>query len=221
MDMVLLYAISAVVAYLVGGVNPAIVLSKLVYHEDIRTLGSGNPGFTNFKRVYGGKVAWLVFLLDISKGVVLCSVFGPLFARFGGSFAEFAFGASYVGFFAMLGHCYPVWYGFKGGKGFLVAAATIWFMDWHAGLVALCIMMLLLFTVKYMSLSVICAAVSCPITLAIVGISYPVMVCCILSVFLMIWRHKENIVRLARGTERKFSLFGHKKTAEAEQRSDS
>ena len=67
--------ISAACAYLLGGLNTAIVFSKLIYHEDIRTRGSGNPGFTNFKRVYGWKFAWLVLLVDVTKAVLPCLIF--------------------------------------------------------------------------------------------------------------------------------------------------
>ena len=96
MGKIILYVVGAVCAYLVGGINPAIVMSKLIYHKDIRTLGSKNPGFTNFKRVFGGKYAWLVFALDLLKSALLCVIFGPIFAKVCGSFS---LGAAYVGAF--------------------------------------------------------------------------------------------------------------------------
>ncbi len=201
---VAIFFIAAVCAYLLSGVNPAIVLSHLIYHQDIRTLGSKNPGFTNFKRVFGGRYAWFVFVLDILKSVLLCLVFGWAFSAVGNSYQ---LGVAFTGFCAMLGHAYPVWYGLKGGKGFLVAAAAIWFIDWRSALIAMAIMMLLLFTVKYMSLSVMTAAVSCPLTLLLFGVETPwVLVCVTLSVLFLIYRHKENIRRLRAGTESKFSL---------------
>ena len=67
-DIILFFA-AALVSYLVSGLNPAIILSRAIYHKDIRTCGSGNPGFTNFKRSFGGRYAWFVFLLDIAKGM--------------------------------------------------------------------------------------------------------------------------------------------------------
>lgn len=89
----------------------------------------------------------------------------------------------------------------------MVAAAAIWFIDWRCALIATAIMMLLLFTVKYMSLSVMTAAVSCPLTLLLFGVETPwVLVCVTLSVLFLIYRHKENIRRLRAGTESKFSL---------------
>ena len=97
----------AAVSYVLGGVNGAIIMSKLVYHEDIRESGSNNPGFTNFKRVYGlNAAAWSVLLIDILKTAL------PVFAAavymdivFDGMWQ---FGAQFAGLFCMLGHCFPV-----------------------------------------------------------------------------------------------------------------
>lgn len=210
-----IWFIAAVTAYLVSGVNPAILLSRMIYKQDIRTVGSKNPGFTNFKRVYGWKFAWLVLLVDVTKAVLPCLIFGFAFRAVGVlEEGSFQLGAAFTGLFAMLGHAYPVWYRFKGGKAFLVAATAIWFIDWRVALIASGIFLLLLFTVQIMSVSSITAAVSCPISLAIFGFVHPVvMVCCILSVLLLIWRHKANIVRLVHGEEPKFKLFGKNKKA--------
>lgn len=212
MNSIYLYIPCALSAYLFGSINPAIILSKLVYHRDIRTLGSGNPGFTNFKRVFGGRYAWLVFFLDIFKGVLLCLIFCPIFNKFMGSYQ---LGAAFTGLFAMIGHSFPVWYRFKGGKGFLVGAATIWFIDWRAGLVALIVMLLLLFATKYMSLSVMIAALTCPITLRLIGTdSLAVVWLCLAGVCLMIVRHAGNIKRLLSGTEAKFHLLDKEKMSD-------
>ena len=196
-------AVTALSAYLISGLNPAIVLSHALYHEDIRDKGSGNPGFTNFNRVYG-KTAWIVFFLDVSKGLALCLAGALLFSRQG---LPFQLGASYTGFFAMLGHCYPVWYRFKGGKGFLVAVAAIFLMDWRIGLIAAAVLSAVLFTIKYMSLATMLAATACPPLFFVFGFpSVWVPVICTASVLLLIFRHKENIRRLRTGTEKKFSF---------------
>lgn len=201
-----IFPIAAIVAYLISGVNPALLIARLVYHQDIRTVGSGNPGFTNFKRVYGWKLAWLVLLVDAAKSILPCVLFGLAFRSLWDSFQ---LGAGFTGLFAMLGHAYPVWYRFRGGKAFLVAAAAIWFIDWRVGLIAAGVFLLLLFTVQIMSISSLSAALVCPIALAIFGFAHPiVMVCCILSVLLLFWRHKANLQRLFRGQEPRFRLFG-------------
>lgn len=214
MNKVLLFAVCAAVSYLIGGINPAIIFSKLIYRKDIRTLGSHNPGFTNFKRVFGSRYAWFVFSLDIFKGILLCLIFCPLFKEYAGSYQ---LGAAYAGFFGMIGHCFPVWYRFKGGKGFLVGTSVIWFIDWRAGLVALCIMLILLLTVKYMSLSVIVAGISCPVSLIILGAdSTAVVLLIVAAVALIIGRHSGNIKRLINGTESKFTLLDKKQAGRTE-----
>ena len=132
-----IWFLAAISAYLVSGVNPAILLSRMIYKQDIRTVGSKNPGFTNFKRVHGWKFAWLVLLVDVTKAVLPCLVFGFAFRAVGVlEEGNFQLGAAFTGLFAMLGHAYPVWYRFKGGKAFLVAATAIWFIDWRVALIA-------------------------------------------------------------------------------------
>ncbi len=196
----------AVVSYLVGGVNGAIIMSRLVYHEDIRKSGSNNPGFTNFKRVYGlNAAAWAVLLIDILKTAL------PVFAS--AVFMNYAFdnmwqfGAQFSGLFCMLGHCFPVWYGFKGGKAFISGFATIWFVDWRMALIAMAIFFVVLFATKYMSVASCTAALSCPISLFYLGYTNVwVEVLAIAAAALVIIRHYPNFVKLAHGTESKFSF---------------
>ncbi len=209
MLFVLLCVAGAVCGYLLGGVNGAILLSKFLYHEDIRARGSGNPGFTNFKRVYGLRPATVaVMLIDLCKTAIPVLLFRILFAHFCGMGQ---FGAAFVGLFCMLGHAFPVWYRFRGGKAFLAGAATVWFVDWRMGLISMAIFLLLLFAFRLMSLASICAAVSCPILLLILGYSTPwVPVISALSALLVVVRHHANIRRLLSGTESRFS-FGKKK----------
>ncbi len=140
-----IFIIAALSAYLISGLNPAIILSSLIYHEDIRKNpnGSGNPGFTNFKRCYGLKWAWLVMLLDISKAIVLELIFGWLFTIFVGE-NQRLLGIAWTGLFAMIGHAYPCWYKFKGGKAFLVCVTTLFLINWKAGLFAFILLSVLL-----------------------------------------------------------------------------
>ena len=207
---VLIYVLTAIVSYVVAAVNPAIVLSRLVYHGDIRKEGSGNPGFTNFHRVYGGKLSWLVFVLDIGKCVAVSLIAGLVFAP--DYFATRALGAAYAGVFALLGHTYPVFYRFKGGKGFLVTFALLWVLDWRAGLVATAVMLTVLPLSGYMSLSSILTLLAGSVTLIVVKIHTPALFLTFGAVLLVIWRHRGNIARLVAGTEKKFS-FRKKKPA--------
>lgn len=202
-----IWFIAAVCSYLIAGFNLAILLSKAIYHQDIREVGSKNPGFTNFKRVYGNKYAWFIFIFDMLKAALPALIFGFAFKAV---FSNFQLGAAYAGVFAMLGHAYPVFYKFKGGKGFLVCLATLFFIDWRIGLIAFAIMSILLLTLKYMSVATMAAltvgAVLLPIFKAdtVACILYA---CCVLF---MIYRHKENIKRLIKGEESKWSLKSKK-----------
>ena len=195
----------AVVSYVLGGVNGAIIMSKLVYHEDIRESGSNNPGFTNFKRVDGlNAAAWSVLLIDILK-TALPVFLSAVYMSF--EYDMWQFGAQFSGLFCMFGHCFPVWYGFKGGKAFIAGFATIWFVDWRMTLIAMAIFFLLLFTLKYMSVASCTAAFSCPISLFYLGYSNAwVEVLAVAAATLVIVRHYPNFVKLIHGTESKFSL---------------
>ena len=200
---VFLYILAAVCGYLVAGMNPAIALSKAVYKKDIRECGSGNPGFTNFKRTFGNKWAWWVLVLDLSKATVVVGLFAWLLSRQG---VDFQFGAAYTGIFCMLGHAFPLQYKFKGGKGFLVCLSTMYVIDWRVGLIATGMMIGLLLITKYMSLSTTLAMLLCPILLILFGASVPVILMALACAVFMAVRHKENFKRLMKGTESKFVL---------------
>lgn len=198
---IFLYIGAALCAYLISGLNPAIIFSKAVYKQDIRTLGSKNPGFTNFRRTFGGPWCWAVLVIDLSKSAVVVALFALLFRLFG---EDYSVGAAFTGLFALLGHSFPVWYGFKGGKGFLAYLACVYVIDWRAGAVATVIMLILLYTTKYMSLATIIGMLTCPVTLLAVKADLTTILLCLAGVLFMTWRHAENIKRLFSGTEAKF-----------------
>lgn len=204
---ILIYLSAALGAYLVGGWNPAITFSRAVYKKDIRTLGSGNPGFTNFKRCFGNKLAWLVLALDISKAAVVSVVFAFIFER---ELGLYSWGAVYTGLFCVLGHAFPVWYGFKGGKGFLVSLSVALVADWRVGLIETLIMVVLLLTTKYMSLSTVTAILLGPLFFYLFGAETPVIVLYAFIALFVLYRHRENFKRLFKGEERKFSFSSHK-----------
>lgn len=219
---IFLFIAAAICGYLVCGVNPAIVISKLVYKKDIRTLGSGNAGFTNFKRNFGHKWAWWVLAFDLLKAGIVIGTFATLFYFFSSTSTNpwdaFKLGAAYTGLFSVIGHSFPAYYKFKGGKGFLVSMSLVWFMDWRIGLVALGVFLVLLFTVHYMSLSSVLSMLIAPIILLVMecfeggwtGAEIAIVCLYSASVILMAVRHSENFVRLLSGTEKKFYLFGKK-----------
>ncbi len=197
--------IAAICAYLIGGWNPAIEFSKRIYHKDIRTVGSGNAGFTNFKRAFGSKYAWIVFALDLTKAAIVVAVFSVLYWVQDGSFQLCA---AITGAFAILGHSFPIWYGFKGGKGFTVYMSVIWFISWIAGLIAFAILAILLLTTRYMSVSTLSAITGSVIYLAVAQAAPPaVILICAAEVVFIIARHHANLVRLFKGTESKTNIF--------------
>jgi len=206
---ILLYILAAVCGYVIAGMNPAIALSKAIYKKDIREFGSGNPGFTNFKRTFGNKWAWWVLILDLSKAAVVVGLFAWLLSHQG---VDFQFAAAYTGIFCMLGHSFPFQFQFKGGKGFLVCLSTMYVIDWRVGLIATGIMVILLLITKYMSLSTTLAMLICPILLIPFGASVPVILMALVCAVFMAIRHKENFIRLIQGKETKFSLKGKKQS---------
>lgn len=199
----LIAAAAAVCGYLAGGINGAIILSRLVYGKNIREMGSGNPGFTNFVRVFGlSPISVSVMLIDILKTALPVWLFSSLGAQyFGPSVA-----AAFTGLCCMLGHAFPIWYGFDGGKTFIAWVTAIWFVNAEAAAVVTAIFILLLFTVKYMSLASITAAFLFPVMLAIFGGSVSAVILSAAGTLLLIYRHKANIGRLINKTEPKFSF---------------
>ncbi len=197
----LLWFSAAVAAYLVSSWNPAITLSKLIYHKDIRTCGSGNPGFTNFKRTFGNKWAWWVMALDMCKAGLVVLLFSWLFQFFG---LDYQIGAAFTGIFALIGHSFPVWYEWKGGKGFLVTISTIAVVDWRVGIAAFALMTVLLLTTDYMSLSTVTALLLSPVMLIFLK-AEPIAIIMVAAMVLFVAvRHKENFKRLLAGTEKHF-----------------
>ena len=199
--MILLLVLAALVGYVVATLNPAIILSRLIYHQDIRECRSGNPGFTNFKRSFGGKWAWWVLVLDLSKAAIVVWLFSHLLCEAG---LDRQLAAAYTGAFCLLGHAYPFLYGFRGGKGFLVCLSTVYVIDWRVGLISTFVMCLLLLTTHYMSLSTVTALLLSPLFLYLFGASLVSSLATLGIVAFVALRHHANFGRLFRGCESKF-----------------
>ena len=204
--MVLSIVITAVAAYLLGNLNGAVMVSRLVAHEDVRTKGSGNAGLTNFTRNYGAASSIFVIAIDVGKAVAACLLGGLLLKRFG----HYADGVALGGLFVILGHDFPALLGFKGGKGILSGVTVALMLDWRIGLLVFGIFLLAYALTKYVSLgSVLSSGAFGPIY-ALVHWGegwFPIVVGFILS-GLLVWMHRGNIVRLIKGEERKTNLLG-------------
>ena len=210
------YVATIVAAYLLGSINPAIIVSKVALNIDIREYGSGNAGSTNAIRVIGAKLASLVAVGDVLKGVL---------AVYAGYFLIGQPGKLIAAVFVVLGHMYPVYYKFKGGKGVATTAAIMMVVDWRAGLIALAIFAVIAVPTGYVSLGSMIASISLPVSLAFFYDMNPVYIVfsAIIS-FMIIGKHRQNIIRLCKKTESKFSFTDnaliHRKKTQDDQTKD-
>lgn len=214
--IVLWFAVCAVIGYLLGGFNGAILVSRWIRKEDIRTKGSGNAGLTNFYRNYGGPDTLLVLLIDVGKTILACFIGGWIMKWTGNDSPVSAAdnwvkeGQMLCGGLAVIGHVFPVYFGFKGGKGILTCGALAAFMGWQIILILLAVFILIVALTRYVSLGSIICCVIYPFLFWWLYYRTPMLV--ILSVCLAglaIWMHSSNIKRLLAGKENKFSF--HKK----------
>ena len=204
--MVISVLLTAVIAYLLGNLNGAIVTSRLVANEDVRTKGSGNAGLTNFTRNYGSAKALLVVAIDMGKAVVACLIGSWLLGRYG----YYEEGKALGGLFLIIGHDFPALLGFKGGKGILSGVTVALMLDWRIGLFVFGIFLVAYFLTHYVSLGSVLSSGSFGFIYAWVhrdGPLFPIIVGFSLS-FLIVWMHRGNIKRLIKGEERNTNLFG-------------
>ena len=195
--------IIAAVSYLTGSINTAILVGRLK-GDDIRSHGSGNAGATNALRTYGKTAGIAVVAGDCLKAAVSC-LFGILIAHItplGSENVKLAIYAAGLG--AVLGHNFPLYFGFKGGKGILVSITALIFADWKIGVAVLIISLVLIAVTKYVSLgSVTGAVLFIVLPLIFERWNYPYIIFCLILSLLAIYRHSENISRLISGNERK------------------
>lgn len=191
----------AVVPYLLGSINFAIIISGKSYKQDIREFGSKNAGMTNMMRVYGKRAAGLTLLGDAMKAVV-AGLFG--YAILG------QLGAYIAGTACIFGHTFPVFFKFKGGKGVVTAAVTVLMCNPYVFLILIALFVAIVACTKYISLGSVMCMLIYPFILSgidtwLVG-GCPYVLFAILTSALIIYKHKENIIRLRQGTESKFSF---------------
>ena len=209
-----LLIICAVAAYLIGSLNSAIVVVRLLRHEDIRNFGSKNAGLTNVLRCFGKGPALVTLIADLLKGSLTIILIRAVVSAFGYEFDAMTVG--YVaGLMIMLGHIFPVYYGFKGGKGVLVAAAVLTAVDIRTFAIVIPIFIITLAITKYVSASSITAAASYPVVTFLMqkfaegldtGTVLVHTALVVVTAALIIYMHRANIERLKNGTENKFSF---------------
>ena len=194
-------AISALLGYLIGSVNFAVIFSKIIYGKDIRNSGSGNPGATNAVRIYGKKFGLAIFFCDFSKGIIAVAaakmIIGLTNAPYEAMLA--------AGFFAQLGHILPVFHRFKGGKGVATAVGAAFALMPFAAIILLALFTIMLWATKYVCVaSGVCAA-AYPILAFFLSGNKAVANCVFaaLCAMLILIRHLANFDRLRRGEEGK------------------
>jgi glycerol-3-phosphate acyltransferase PlsY len=190
-------ALLALGAYLMGSIPFGLVLTRLAGHGDVREIGSGNIGATNVLRTGDKKLAAAVLLLDAGKGAV-----AVLTARHWGADA-----AAVAAVAAMIGHLFPIWLGFKGGKGVATAAGVLLAYAWPVGLAGIATWLAIALLTRYSSLAALAAALLIPVyALLFLPFDGERIGVVIILALLVILRHRGNIVRLLRGEETRISL---------------
>ena len=205
MNVAIRYIIAIVCAYLLGSLNFSIIISKLTLKKDVRDFGSGNAGTTNSLRVMGAKKTVLVLLGDILKGVVAIFIATRLVPD-----SNIAVLRSLASFSCILGHTFPVFFQFRGGKGVLTTAAVVGSFNLPVCLIAVSVFIVIVALTRYVSLGSMIAIWTVPFLFALFeGVSFDGMVYIILGAVIAIFvtvLHRSNIKRLISGNENKLKF---------------
>lgn len=192
--MVMQIILFIVIAYLIGSISPALLVGKIFYNTDIRTMGSGNLGTTNTFRCLGKKAGVIVFVMDISKGIIATMLPSLVLGR-----VEYL---SIFGAFAMIGHVYPIFANFKGGKAVATGSGVFIFLYPTLSLILVAIFFSTLFITGYVSLGSILICLTSIVYLSIFESGIDKWIMIVMCIF-VIYMHKSNIKRLLNGTENK------------------
>lgn len=203
MSIIFTTALILLLSYLLGCFNGSVMTSHFIICDDVRKHGSGNAGLTNFYRTYGAKYALAVIFCDMIKMVVAGLIGGYLFFHL---YGDWTLGLLLAGIGCELGHMFPVFFGFKGGKGILSGGTLVIMLDWRVALIAWALFLLLWLGTKYVSLGSICGTATMPITTYLfLGHKWLYFALGLVVAGLIIYCHRENIVRLINHKENKFS----------------
>lgn len=191
------FVLEALLGYLLGSISFSVILTKIKYRKDVRDEGSGNAGATNVARVFGMKAGLFTLLFDILKMVIPMAV---------GLILSGAWGVTVAGMAGILGHCFPIYFGFRGGKGVSVTATIAMFIDWRVTVLALLVFIISMLITRIVSISSCLAALAVAVlTIIFCGGEAAPITLAVLTAALVIFMHRTNLVRLAKGEEKKFS----------------
>ena len=205
------YIVVAILAYLLGSISFSVIISKKMAGFDVREKGSGNAGSTNVLRTVGKKAAIITLICDILKGVVAI-----LIALLAGRIIQGLDNALLVqiaGVFVILGHTFPVFFKFKGGKGIATSLGVLLMINWQIGLICLVFALILMILTRRVSIGSIAAAILFPVLVLFINQNYIVaestnwsyLIFSIIVALFVIFNHRSNIKRILNGTESKIS----------------
>ncbi|MFA7673002.1 MAG: glycerol-3-phosphate 1-O-acyltransferase PlsY [Clostridia bacterium] len=196
--MIWKYLVLCFIGYGIGSLNSSILVSKL-YKKDVRNEGSKNAGLTNTLRVLGKKAAIMVLVMDILKGVLATGI-GYLVIQ------DSDHGAIISGLFTVIGHIFPVFFGFKGGKGILISLSVLFCCDYRIALIGLGVFILIVAATKYVSLGSIIGMILAPFMSVVFRHDLFFIICMCVLCILTIFMHRGNIKRLIESSENKLSF---------------
>lgn len=196
------YILCAVLGYLLGSFSASILISKYIFRRDVRKSGSGNAGAANTARVFGIGAGLLTLGGDFLKCLIAMLLTRALAGELG---------MCVGGMTCMLGHCFPLYFHFRGGKAVATGAAVALLIDWRVLAIALAVYLLAAVLFRFASLASLCAAAAIPVVSLILSVSTPKLVLAVFTFVLVAVMHRGNIARLLAGTEPKFS-FGTRPT---------
>ncbi len=204
----------AIIAYLIGSVNFSVIISKKIAGFDVREKGSGNAGTTNMLRSVGKKAALITLLCDILKGVVaiiISIILGNIVKE-----ANRELLLQVAGIAVVLGHTFPVFFGFKGGKGVATSLGILLMSNWQIGLICLVFALVLMVLTRMVSLGSCAAAILFPVLTLFINQSYTVLtegkngrsyfIYSVILAIIVLYNHRTNIQRLMNGTENRISF---------------
>ena len=204
--------VTAAIAYFCGCFNGAVIVSKYILRDDVRTHGSGNAGLTNFYRTFGGPLTFVVILTDVLKAIVavlvgvwLTGQLLPIPDQTAQQTAT-AMAEYWTGLFCLLGHMFPFMFQFKGGKGILSGGTIAIMIDWRVALVVWGGFLILAILTRYVSLGSSSTGITLPIITWIVYQDWLILILSIIIGGLILFKHRTNLQRLAAGNESKFTL---------------
>lgn len=202
------YIVIAIIAYLIGSVNFSVIISKKMAGFDLREKGSGNAGSTNVLRTVGKKAAAITLVCDILKGVVaifIAKVTGEIWKDL-----DAALLVQIAGILVVIGHTFPVFFKFKGGKGVATSLGVLVTTNWQIGLICLVFALVLMILTQMVSVGSIAAAILYPVLTIFITQNYIVpgsyIISSIILAVLVVFNHRANVKRILSGTENKISF---------------